>query len=197
MNRKLLSKAFGDIDENFIAEAYRPISGDIVDSSGKIKHINIKKRFFTFALAAALMLALGITVYSAGRVFFGWGNNMEIRAAETDEGIETDILVHTDKLTEPVIFEMGRMYFIVNDEHIDITDQVSETQAFIYSFTDTEGIIHYWIIGKNGPESEHYGFAEYIKPPDGDWVAGYVARTDNNEAPWLDRARNELGFELD
>ena len=66
-----------------------------------------------------------------------------------------------------------------------------------YFFTDEEGITHYWIIGKNGPELNHYGFAEYLQPPEGGWTAGYVARTNNNEAPWLDKAREELGFHFE
>ncbi|MBR6485756.1 MAG: hypothetical protein IKT17_03605, partial [Lachnospiraceae bacterium] len=67
------------------------------------------------------------------------------------------------------------MFFVVNDEHIDITDQVSETQPFTYCFSDEEGVLHYWIIGKNGPEPEHYGYAEYLHPRESEWTAGYVA----------------------
>ncbi len=155
-----------------------------------------RKRILTLALAAALMLSLGIAAYSSGKAFFGWGGNMEIRAEKTKEGIETNVYVHTDNLTEPVNFENGRMFFIVNDEHIDITDQVSETQPYIYQFTDEEGVLHYWIIGKNGPELEHYGYAEYLHPSEDEWTAGYVARTNGNTAPWLDKAKEELGFDF-
>ena len=38
----------------------------------------VRKRILTLALAAALMLSLGIAAYSAGRSFFGWGGNMEM-----------------------------------------------------------------------------------------------------------------------
>ena len=155
-----------------------------------------RKRILTLALAAALVLALGIAAYSAGQAIFGWGGNMEIRAEKTEGGIHGTVYVHTDNLTEPVSFEDGHMFFIVNDEHIDITDQVSETQPYIYQFTDAEGVLHYWIIGKNGPESEHYGYAEYLHPPESDWTAGYVARTNGNTAPWLDKAKEELGFDF-
>ena len=196
MKRELLSKAFGDIDERFIEEAYRPIPEDASGTPERIVHLK-KKRIITFALAAALILSLGIASYSAGRTLFGWGGNMEIRSTQTDSGVENTVYVHTENMTQPVCFEDGRMIFIVNEEHIDITDQVSETQPYIYHFADEEGVIHYWIIGKNGPEPEHYGFAEYLQPPDGNWTAGYVARTDKNEAPWLDKAREELGFEVD
>ena len=155
-----------------------------------------RKRILTLALAAALMLSLGIAAYSAGQVIFGWGENMEIHAEKTEGGIQTNVYVHTDNLTEPVSFENGRMIFIVHDEHIDITDQVSETQPYIYQFSDEEGVLHYWIIGKNGPELEHYGYAEYLHPSESEWTAGYVARTNGNTAPWLDRAKEELGFDF-
>ena len=155
------------------------------------------KRLLTIALAAALILALGIAAYSAGLTFSGWGGNMEIQSERTDGGVENTVYVHTENMTQPVCFEDGCMIFIVNDEHIDITDQVSETKPFIYQYTDEEAdMIHYWIIGKNGPESEHYGFAEYLQPTGGDWTSGYVARTDNNTAPWLDAAWEELGFDF-
>ncbi len=73
----------------------------------------------------------------------------------------------------------------------------SETDPYIYQFNDEEDVMHYWIIGKKGPELEHYGFAEYLHPSESEWTAGYVARTNNNEAPWLFRAWEELGFDFD
>ena len=64
-----------------------------------------RKRILTLALAAALMLSLGIAAYSAGQVIFGWGENMEIHAEKTEGGIQTNVYVHTDNLTEPVSIE--------------------------------------------------------------------------------------------
>ena len=63
MNRKLLSKAVGNIDDSFIAEAYRPVNDDIVGSPERIVHMK-PKRLFTLALAAALILSLGIAAYA-------------------------------------------------------------------------------------------------------------------------------------
>ena len=196
MRREQLSTIICNIDDRHIAEAYQFNPDLCARSSERIVHMS-KKRIITLALVAALILALGAAAYAAGNVIFGWENNMEIHATKTDQGVETIILVHTDNLTEPVCLEDDRMFFIVNDEHIDITDQISETKAFIYQFTDSEGVIHYWIVGKNGPELWHYGYAEYVQPPEGDWIRGYVARTNNNEAPWLDNAREEIGFPLE
>ena len=63
MKRELLSKAFGNIDESYIVEAYRPVSGDAAGSPERIKPMK-KKTMISFALAAALMLALGIAAYA-------------------------------------------------------------------------------------------------------------------------------------
>ena len=65
MNRKLLSKAFGDIDGRFVAEAYRPVSEDAGDASERGVHVK-KKRLLTLALAAVLLLSLGAAAYAAG-----------------------------------------------------------------------------------------------------------------------------------
>ena len=190
LNSLTLLRAMNGIHEEDVIMAE-----NIYSDNSKNTHFKTK-RIITIALAAALILALGMTAYSAGRMLFGWGGNMEIRSTKTEGGIENTVYVHTDDLTEPVAFENDRMIFIVNDEHLDITDQVSETQPFIYHYTDEEDVIHYWIIGKNGPELKHYGFAEYLHPSEEDWTAGYVARTNNNEAPWLDSAKKELGFDF-
>ncbi len=190
LNSLSLLRAMNGIHEEDVIMAE-----NIYSDNSKNTHFKTK-RIITIALAAALILALGMTAYSAGRMLFGWGGNMEIRSTKTEGGIENTVYVHTDDLTEPVAFENDRMIFIVNDEHLDITDQISETQPFIYHYTDEENVIHYWVIGKNGPELNHYGFAEYLHPSEEDWTAGYVARTNNNEAPWLDNAKKELGFDF-
>ena len=196
MKRETITWMLNSVDDDYISESAVFCPESIQESPERIVHMK-KKRIITFALAAALILALGAAAYAAGNVIFGWGNNVEIRAAKTAQGVETHILVHTENLTEPVGFENDRIIFIVNNEHIDITDQISETKAFIYQFTDPEGVIHYWIVGKNGPELRNYGYAEYLQPPEGDWMGGYVARTNGNEAPWLDSAREEIGFPIE
>ena len=60
MKRELLSKAFGEIDESYIGEAYRPVPEAAAGSPERIVHMK-KKRIITLALAAALTGALGIT----------------------------------------------------------------------------------------------------------------------------------------
>ena len=81
---------------------------------------------------------------------------MEIR--NDDNG--SAVYVMTGNLTEPVKIENGRLIFIVNNENIDISDMVSTTTAFRYAYTDDDGLIHEWVVGMNGEEPEHYGYAE-------------------------------------
>ena len=64
MNRELLSRAVGAIDDRFIAEAFLPLPEDASGSSERI--VPMKKRILTLALAAALLLALGAAAYAAG-----------------------------------------------------------------------------------------------------------------------------------
>lgn len=151
------------------------------------------RRVLVLAAVLVLLLALGGGAYAAGRTFLGWGGNAEIIQTQTDHGMEIVTVLHTDDLTEPVTFENGRMLFIVNGERIDITDQVSETQAYLYNYTDEEGTTHYWAVGKNGPEPEHYGYAEFLYREGESWLGGYAARTNNNEATWLDAAKTAIG----
>ena len=146
------------------------------------------------AAAVVLLLAVSLTAYAMGPSLFGWGGNFEVRRDEQGETMEA--VLHTEKLTEPVRFEEERMIFIVNGEELDITDQVSETQAFTYQYTDAEGITHGWLVGKNGPEPTNYGYGEYLASDKG-WFTGYTARVnldpDSDGPAWLRNGKAELG----
>ena len=92
MNRELLSKALCEIDESFIAEAYRPVPEAASSSSERIVPMK-KKRIITFALAAVLILyqieefakAHGIALEA------GW----KVRLATT---VKKEVLKGTDKV---------------------------------------------------------------------------------------------------
>lgn len=62
MKRELLSKAIGDIDGRFIAEAYRPVQPAGADSERMI-HVK-KKRFITLGLVAAILMTLSVAAYA-------------------------------------------------------------------------------------------------------------------------------------
>ena len=165
-----------------------------INGEDKPKKKFSKKFIVILAAAVILLLAVSLTAHAMGPSFFGWGGNFEVRVSEKGDYMEG--VLHTESLTEPVRYEGERMIFIVNDEEIDITDQVSETRAFTYQYTDAEGIIHGWIVGKNGPEPLNYGYGEYLSRGEG-WFTGYTARTnldpDSNGPEWLRNGKAELG----
>lgn len=144
----------------------------IMEQNTQKKH---RKNAVKLLLLAAVISLMTITVSADSvRQLFGWGGNMAI--TQYDDGAE--VRIFTDKLTEPVEIRDGRMYFIVNGEDMDITDQVSQTKAFTYSYEDAQGVTHIWVLGLNGEELEHYGYAEYLKTDT--WQGGYSARVNIN-----------------
>ena len=147
---------------------------------------NYGKTTLKLLLLAAVISLMTVTVSADSvRQLFGWGGNMRIDQYE--DGAE--VRVYTENLTEPVEIRDGRMYFIVNGENMDITDQVSQTKAFTYQYVDNQGITHDWVVGLNSENIENYGYAEYLKTDT--WQGGYSARVNINsdgttDARWLE-----------
>ena len=171
-----------------------------VDKDMKNKRV-YNKKIMAVCTCCLAMFGVGATVYAHNyqiiNKIFGWGNNLEI-TQEVDENGETSSIsiLHTDNLTEPVKIDDGKIYFVVNDEKIDITDKISETTAFEYEYTDDEGNTHIWLVGLNSDNIKDYGYAEYIKNIDGDWTGGYSARVNiesdgKTNAEWLENAKSE------
>lgn len=171
-----------------------------VDKDMKNKRV-FNKKIMAVCTCCLAMFGVGATVYAHNyqiiNKIFGWGNNLEI-TQEVDENEETSSIsiLHTDNLTEPVKIDDGKIYFVVNDEKIDITDKISETTAFEYEYTDDEGNTHIWLVGLNSDNIKDYGYAEYIKNIDGDWTGGYSARVNiesdgKTNAEWLENAKSE------
>ena len=171
-----------------------------VDKDMKNKRV-FNKKIMAVCTCCLAMFGVGATVYAHNyqiiNKIFGWGNNLEI-TQEVDENGETSSIsiLHTDNLTEPVKIDDGKIYFVVNDEKIDITDKISETTAFEYEYTEDEGNTHIWLVGLNSDNIKDYGYAEYIKNIDGDWTGGYSARVniesdEKTNAEWLENAKSE------
>lgn len=63
MNREKAFQALSGLDDSYIEESLRYAPEEAGSSPGRITHM--KKRIVTLALAAALLLALGVTAYAA------------------------------------------------------------------------------------------------------------------------------------
>ena len=145
----------------------------LMEQKAKKKH---GKTVMKLVLLAAVVCLMTVTASADSvRQLFGWGGNMEI--TQYDDG-GAEVRIHTEKLTEPVEIRDGRMYFVVNGENMDITDQVSQTKAFTYQYVDNQGITHDWVVGLNSENIENYGYAEYLKTDT--WQGGYSARVNIN-----------------
>ena len=189
-------------------EAFSVLHASVVHSMQKQQTENrpvfMVRRFAAVCAGVIIMLAGGYGVYALGgqavREVWGWGNNMRYTETTDSETGETEkqVKVMTESLTDPVEIRDNRLYFIVNGEDIDITGLISETQAYEYEYTDEEGYVHYWLVGKNGPETNYYGYGEYIKDADGKWIGGYSARTNLDEngkgTEWLEAGKEQIGF---
>ena len=160
----------------------------IMEHNTQRKH---KKPVVKLLLLAAVISLMTVTVSADSvRQLFGWGGNMMIDQYE--DGAE--VRIYTDNLTEPIEIRDGRMYFVVNGENLDITDQVSQTKAFTYQYVDNQGITHDWVVGLNSENIENYGYAEYLKTDT--WQGGYSARVNINsdgttDARWLESWKTE------
>ena len=77
MNREKAFEALSGLDDSFVSESLRYAPEAAADSPERIVHMK-KKRIFTLALAAVLVLALSVTAYA---VFF----SMQHRVPEPEE----------------------------------------------------------------------------------------------------------------
>ena len=126
MNRELLSKALCEIDESFIAEAYRPVPEAASGSSERIVHMK-KKRIITFALAAALILGLGAAAYAGG--WFGLSEMAQTQRTVEQGFSSEEIIARNEELEQAVangedpeekLQEMDKRDFPRPTEHINV-----------------------------------------------------------------------------
>lgn len=173
--------------------------------TGVLKPFTGYRRVSRIAVALTgvlLFLLTNVTVYAytgkgiIGR-FVSFADNAIFTKGRDENGnnISTAALDTADA-TAPAEFREGRLWFTANGENIDITNQVSENNAFIYDYRDGEGITHYLIVG-GAPET--FGYAEFLydETQMPEWIGGYftagkVGETINPD--WLEKAKKELGI---
>lgn len=89
----------------------------------------------------------------------------------------------------------GRLYFVGNNEKIDITNQIKEDAPYFYSYVDDYGLTHYMAVGYAGT-MENYGIYEFIREENGDWVTGtgrnFLSMETETRYPWVDLVWEEF-----
>ena len=97
MNREHLSDAIGGIDERFVAESFRYDPEAAAGPSERNVHMR-PKRFVCLALAAALILSLGLAAYAVGSIHLA--RQQELRQDLKIEENKTDSYVEYPLPTE-------------------------------------------------------------------------------------------------
>ena len=92
----------------------------------------------------------------------------------------------------------GSLYFLGNNEKIDITDEITEEQPYFYTYVDDYGLTHAMAVGYSG-SIENYGIYEFIWEEAGgtrDWVTGtgrnFLSPETETRYPWVDLVWEEL-----
>lgn len=94
----------------------------------------------------------------------------------------------------------GRLYFLGNNEKMDITDQIKEEAPYYYSYEDEYGFTHEMAVGYSGT-IENYGIYEFIwKEENGEkiWTTGtgrnFLSSETETRYPWVDIVWADLGI---
>ena len=103
----------------------------------------------------------------------------------------------------------GRLYFVANMEHIDITELISEEIPFTYIYMDTDGFTHYIAVGGSyspDPDTSNVGYGEWISYVENSeqtkygkgWMGGYADHywdpETGEDRKWLQVAKDEMGI---
>ncbi|MDD6571608.1 MAG: hypothetical protein PUF12_04365 [Thermoflexaceae bacterium] len=158
----------------------------------------IAKPVLLFAAVCAILLAVKSATYTYAYVekrWFSYNNKAEFTNETDDDGmLHAYASYDTSDTDAPAEYIDGRIYFTVNGENRDITDDISETRPYTYSFIDEESVTHYFIIGGT---PEHFGYAEFLWSEDEHWIGGYVHGSDNGdgkEDAWFVNGKEALGI---
>lgn len=163
------------------------------------------------AITAFLICLLSITTvaYAAtnGHIFdyvYSFFSGGGIRYEEYENGESASIVTSGDENFAPAVMENGRLYFVAAGNHVDITDQISEEEPFLFEITDDQGVIHKYIIG-GLPQEEHFGYEEILFDEKGDCLGStgcygsqikeIVEESSFEEIAWLKKGRAKLGME--
>lgn len=162
------------------------------------RHCYIPRPVMACALVIAFLLAADGVVYAysgSGIIsyFLSFAQNA-VFTREIDENgtVGASASFDTSEAVAPAEYVDGRLIFTGNGEQIEITEQVSETKAYTYTYVDGEKVTHYMIIGGR---PEEFGYAEFMKDADNNWIGGYFQGgvVGGNISPvWLEEAKDML-----
>lgn len=158
------------------------------------------------ATAAAVLLLVFFISPQARAAVEGWvvkyffpGSDLTIYEQTDASGNVVGIAGVVDTEAPPFARMVnGRLYFLGNNEKIDITDEITEEKPYFYTYVDDYGLTHAMAVGYSGT-LENYGIYEFIwEDVDGtrDWVTGtgrnFLSSETETRYPWVDIVWAEL-----
>ena len=160
----------------------------------------------TLATAVAV-LALVLVISPRARAavedwvvkYFFAGSDLTIFEQTDESGNVTGIAGVVDTEAPPFArLVNGRLYFLGNNEKIDITEEITEEKPYFYTYVDDYGLTHTMAVGYSGT-IENYGIYEFIWEETGggrDWITGtgrnFLSNETQTRYPWVDIVWEEL-----
>ena len=156
-------------------------------------------------LAAVLALVILVSPTARAAVenwvvkYFFPGSDLTIYEQTDESGNVTGIVGVVDTEAPPFARMVnGRLYFLGNNEKIDITEEITEEKPYFYTYVDDYGLTHAMAVGYSGT-IENYGIYEFIWEETGgerDWVTGtgrnFLSNETDTRYPWVDIVWEEL-----
>lgn len=156
-------------------------------------------------LAAVLALVILVSPTARAAVenwvvkYFFPGSDLTIYEQTDENGNVTGVVGVVDTEAPPFARMVnGRLYFLGNNEKIDITEEITEEKPYFYTYVDDYGLTHAMAVGYSG-SIDNYGIYEFIwEDVDGqrDWVTGSGRNFMNSETetryPWVELVWEEL-----
>lgn len=195
MNAKMFSDAMGELNQKYIAEAM---------TNYPSRHpVFYRRRLHKLAVCFAVIALTA--VLSLGTVFAA---SIEFRKAviglltggNIEQGISEDGFIYTmfndTGDTVPVEVSDGQIYFVLNGTKTNITEFCSDTTAYVYETTDTDGTQHFLLIGGT---PDNVGWAEFIPRSDKN---EYTVIWDSQEdkpvwlSSWMEEYQNQNTNEM-
>ena len=142
-----------------------------------------------------VLLIACIAILSLGLMGFTFGNQIiELVTGVNYEQGKDFVSMEMGYEQKPVEIRQDRVFFILNEEDIDITDEISEDTFYQYEYTDENGNKQIIIIGGT---IENIGFNVYLFNGDGELLgsSGQYNPIDDegNKPKWLEKADKEIG----
>lgn len=174
-----------------------------MDDAGRRKQKPVCRSLATAAAVLALVLVLSPQARAAveGWVVKYFFPESDLTIYEqTDAGGNVVGIAGVVDTEAPPFARMvnGRLYFLGNNEKIDITDEITEEQPYFYTYVDDYGLTHAMAVGYSG-SIENYGIYEFICEEAGgtrDWVTGtgrnFLSPETETRYPWVDLVWEEL-----